>query len=76
MGSKTILDKNKLLQSLEVDCTCFDKTEDLVMEQMGLSNSVLTLTGIDQEKEYTLCRALAEQILGDKVPMPEEYESA
>lgn len=75
MGSINILDKSKLLQTLEVDCSCFEKTEDLVMEQMGLSNSILTIAGIDQEKEYTLCRSLAEQILGDKIPQPEEYES-
>ena len=40
-----------------------DKADDAV-SQMGLTESLLTLAEIDQEREYVLCKSVALHLLG------------
>lgn len=74
MATKKRLDKTKVVATLEISTEDMDKADDLTMEQMSLARSMLKLADINQEKEYLLCRALAEKLLG-KVPEPEELDT-
>ena len=43
------------------------------LEQMSLAAALLALTDINHEREYALCRALAEHLLG-RVPEPDDAD--
>jgi len=74
MAKKTKLEKRELLQKLEpIELKAEDEAEDTVLEEMSLARSLLKLAEIDHEHEYSLCRSVAERLLG-KVPEPDELE--
>ena len=48
--------------------------EDTVeLSQMSLADSLLLLAELDHEREYALCRAVAQHLLG-QVPEPDDIE--
>ena len=68
------LDRMKLIERLARIQR--EKSEDRKhenLDSMGFAASLLALAGIDHEREYTLCRSLAERLLG-KVPEPDDDE--
>jgi hypothetical protein len=68
-----VLDKKKLVSSLDVSEEAIAKTDDLSTDQMSLARSLLKLANINQEKEHQLCHSLAKRLL-EKVPEPEEID--
>ena len=74
MGKNIKLEKRELLKKLEaLEFKPEDEAEDTVLEEMSLARSLLKLAEIDHEREYSLCRSVAERLL-EKVPEPEELE--
>jgi hypothetical protein len=74
MGKNITLNKKELLGRLEeIPYKPGDKSEGDVLEEMSLARSLLKLAGIDHEREYSLCRSVAEKLL-EKVPEPDELE--
>jgi hypothetical protein len=69
---KTI-DHASLLERLDrVKYEKEDQEQDQ-LEQMSLSSALLALAQINHDREYTLCRQVAEQLLG-KVPEPDDAD--
>ncbi|MDQ3804814.1 MAG: hypothetical protein M3416_13415 [Acidobacteriota bacterium] len=68
------LDKVALLGRLErIKYEKGADEEAVQLEQMSLAGALLVLAGIDHEREYTLCHALAEHLLG-RVPEPDDAD--
>ena len=68
------IDKHRLLEQL--DSIKYEKekgTREDTFEKMSLASALLTLTEINHENEYSLCRKVAEHLL-EKVPEPEGFE--
>lgn len=72
MAAKRI-DKIAILQRLERIEYKKDESDN-ELEQMGLPSVLLILAEINHEKEYLLCRSIAENLLGF-VPEPDEIET-
>jgi hypothetical protein len=70
----TQLDKTRLLAALE-RANPSKKTggSDDLLRRISLAAALPTLTGIDHEKEYRVCHAVATHLL-ERVPEPEEVE--
>jgi len=69
------LNKMELIKRL--DPIKYEKEEERDEEQfrqMSLAGALLALAGIDHEREYALCRAVAEHLLG-KVAEPDEVDT-
>jgi hypothetical protein len=68
------LDKIALLEQLErIKYEREDSSEQSHLEQMSLAGALLVLAEINHEREYALCRAAAEHLLG-KVPEPDDAD--
>ena len=68
------LNKLDLLKQLEPVEYVKDKSDKQdLFQQVNLASSLLYLTDIKPEKEYSLCRSLAEHLL-EKVPEPDPTE--
>lgn len=48
-------------------------SEEGLLEQMSLASALLALAEINHDREYALCRAVAEHLLG-KVPEPDDAD--
>lgn len=69
------VDKGLLLKKLPR--IVYEKSEDAAkdrLEQMSLAGTLLTLAQIDHDREYEICRTVAEHLLG-RNPEPEETDS-
>jgi hypothetical protein len=69
-----LLDKRELLQRLpaiELDEDDDAGTRDF--EQASLARALLNLVAVDQEREYALCRSVAQHLLGE-IPEPDDVE--
>lgn len=72
MAQKITLDKIKLLERLErVKYEKDEEVESTFLERMSLAGALLALAEIDHEREYGLCRSIAEHLL-KTVPEPDD----
>ena len=68
------IDKRRLLEQLgEINYEQEKGAREDAFEKMSLASALLTLTEINHENEYALCRKVAEYLL-EKVPEPEGFE--
>jgi hypothetical protein len=67
------LDKKDLLKHLEAVKYVKEDREQGQLEQMSLADALLALTEINHEREYLLCRTVAEHLLG-QVPEPDDAD--
>lgn len=73
MGNR-ILDAAALIVRLEPILYEPQKdAEDAMLEEMSMAKSLLKLAEIDHEKEYMLCRSVAEHLL-ENIPEPSDFE--
>ena len=69
----TVMDKTKLLEALEkVDLEQKEKHLDQ-LRNLSLGTSLLHLAGLDHEREYQTCAAVARHLL-DRLPEPESVD--
>ena len=78
MGEKKValknFDKTAWLQRLErFRYDAKDEPQEDQLEQMSLAAALLALAEINHEREYALCRTLAEHLLGE-VPEPDDVD--
>ena len=74
MGKRIEQDRAALIGRLEaIRYEPGKDSEDAMLEEMSMAKSLLKLAEIDHEKEYMLCRSLAEHLL-TTVPEPEDME--
>jgi len=74
MADSIHIDKTGLLKKLgKIKYEPKKGSEDAMIEEMSMAKSLLKLAQIDHEKEYSLCRSVADHLLED-VPEPEEID--
>jgi hypothetical protein len=71
--SKPLLDRRALLERLERIEPPSTETADDELETLGMGSSLLALAGLNHEREYERCRALAAHLLRT-VPEPPEWD--
>jgi hypothetical protein len=67
---------NKITWLERLERIRYEEKEDLEegsLEQMSLASSILALAEINHEREYDICRSLAQHLLG-KVPEPDDAD--
>jgi hypothetical protein len=70
--AKRAVDRLSLLERLEPLTLDEERSdEEIYLQRMSLSATLLTLAEIDHEREYQLCRSVAKHLL-DHVHEPEE----
>ena len=67
------LDKRALLETLERIHYKKEEREGNPLEQMSLADALPALAEVNHEREYQLCRLLAEHLLGE-VPAPDDAD--
>ena len=73
---KTLLNREEILGKLAAIEYAPDKaSQHDQLTQTDMAGALLALAQLDHDREYALCRALAEFLLGH-VPEPEDIEDA
>lgn len=72
--AKPLLDRAELLKKLaEIKSDPRGQQDEEQFRKMSLAGALLALAEIDHEREYALCRAVAEHRLGT-VPEPDDID--
>jgi hypothetical protein len=69
-----LVDRRRLLERLPaIELEADDDGGARDFEQASLARALLNLVQVDQEREYALCRSVAEHLLGE-IPEPDDVE--
>jgi hypothetical protein len=73
-STRGLLDRRALLERLPpIEYDPGDEADEQEFERASLARALLNLAEVDQEREYLLCRSVADHLLGE-IPEPDDLE--